>query len=429
MRFLLQTATSPFFLLFITLFFGMCFGKWQKMGKFKLGSSGPLFVGLLISWLVHRWAYGVAADSAYADIAAGVLENGIIYSPVQSIALILFIVTVGLLASKDLIAVVKRYGARFVFMGTLTPTFGAVLAMLICHLLPGCSAFEAVGVLTGSQTSSPGLAIGLETGERVALAAATAAGMDAEAYAAAMMARIGTAYSLAYPFGVTSSIFGMMLLPRLFKIDKAAELKAHRADIAAQSKGVEAPVGKGLDIRALALVCALGYVIGSIKVPLGNNGQVFSLGSTGGMIISAVGLGCLAKLGSLNFRSDPKIISGLRDIAVSSYLGMVGLSYGYDAVQAIATSGVYIVLTALLVAPLSVLFAFLLGRYVLKLNWIPLSGAICGSMTSTPGLAAAVDSAECDDPSAGYAACYPFALCSKVVLIIVMFMVGGVPLQ
>ncbi|MBQ2698586.1 MAG: hypothetical protein IJF62_01455, partial [Firmicutes bacterium] len=212
MRFLLQTATSPFFLLFITLFFGMCFGKWQKMGKFKLGSSGPLFVGLLISWLVHRWAYGVAADSAYADIAAGVLKNGIIYSPVQSIALILFIVTVGLLASKDLIAVVKRYGARFVFMGTLTPTFGAVLAMLICHLLPGCSAFEAVGVLTGSQTSSPGLAIGLETGERVALAAATAAGMDAEAYAAAMMARIGTAYSLAYPFGVTSSIFGMMLL-------------------------------------------------------------------------------------------------------------------------------------------------------------------------------------------------------------------------
>ena len=119
----------------------------------------------------------------------GVLENGIVYSPVQSIALILFIVTVGLLASKDLIAVVKRYGARFIFMGTLTPTFGAVLAMLICHLLPGCTAFEAVGVLTGSQTSSPGLAIGLETGERVALAAATAAGMDAEAYAAAMMAR------------------------------------------------------------------------------------------------------------------------------------------------------------------------------------------------------------------------------------------------
>ena len=59
---------------------------------------------------------------------------------------------------------------------------------------------------------------------------------------------------------------------------------------------------------------------------------------------------------------------------------------------------------------------------------IPLSGAICGSMTSTPGLAAAVDSAECDDPSAGYAACYPFALCSKVVLIIIMFVISGSPL-
>ncbi len=55
---------------------------------------------------------------------------------------------------------------------------------------------------------------------------------------------------------------------------------------------------------------------------------------------------------------------------------------------------------------------YLFGRYILKLNWMLLAGALCGTMTSTPGLGAAVE--------AGYGAVYPVALLSMVLFTILL---------
>ena len=59
--------------------------------------------------------------------------------------------------------------------------------------------------------------------------------------------------------------------------------------------------------------------------------------------------------------------------------------------------------------------SFLVGRYLLHLNWILLAGAICGAMTSTPGLGAAIDATGSEDCGAGYGATYPFALLCMVL--------------
>ncbi|MGO0807212.1 hypothetical protein ACTPEF_25175, partial [Clostridioides difficile] len=41
---------------------------------------------------------------------------------------------------------------------------------------------------------------------------------------------------------------------------------------------------------------------------------------------------------------------------------------------------------AIAVGVTAMMIGFLVGKYVFKLNWILLSGAVCGGMTSTPGL-------------------------------------------
>jgi len=66
------------------------------------------------------------------------------------------------------------------------------------------------------------------------------------------------------------------------------------------------------------------------------------------------------------------------------------------------------------------MIGFLLGRYVFKINWLMLSGAICGGMTSTPGLGAAIEAAGSDEPAAGYGATYPFALLGMVIFTIIL---------
>ena len=49
---------NPFILLFITAGLGLLFGKIQ-FGKFNFGSSGALFVGLLVGWGAYTLAQNI----------------------------------------------------------------------------------------------------------------------------------------------------------------------------------------------------------------------------------------------------------------------------------------------------------------------------------------------------------------------------------
>jgi putative transport protein len=58
----------------------------------------------------------------------------------------------------------------------------------------------------------------------------------------------------------------------------------------------------------------------------------------------------------------------------------------------------------------------LFGRYILKLNFLRLLGALTGSMTSTPALSSIEPLTKTNAPQVAYATVYPLAL----ILIIIM---------
>ena len=118
--------------------------------------------------------------------------------------------------------------------------------------------------------------------------------------------------------------------------------------------------------------------------------------------------------------NETNILNILKQIGLVFFLAIVGLRYGGKVVDSIRTSGMHLALVAIAVGVTAMMIGFLVGKYVFKLNWILLSGAVCGGMTSTPGLGAAVDALDSDDPAAGYGATYPFALLTKVILVIVL---------
>ena len=150
--------------------------------------------------------------------------------------------------------------------------------------------------------------------------------------------------------------------------------------------------------------------------PLGYVG----LESTGGVLIGSLLLGYIGKIGPISFRMDPKVLGLLREMGLAFFLAIVGLNYGYGAIDAIMNAGLVLAVESLVVGFLALMTGFLVGRYVFKLNWVMLSGAMCGGMTSTPGLGAATDALGSDDPGAGYGATYPFALFGKVIFTIIM---------
>lgn len=442
---------SPYFLIFVTLCIGMVLGDWKKMGSFQLGVGGPLFIGLGVGWAVYSYAQSVPESDPGYSAAASLISNNVIPGTMQNLMLVLFIAAIGLLASKDLRFVMKKNGLKFIILGIIVTAFGAG-ASYLSTFVANINAYEASGVYTGALTSSPGLGAALESSAKHASDLAdkyetlssdeqaelllridptgaltpentpSLTDKQKETLSVAASANVGTAYAVAYPFGMLSVILGVMIIPKIFSINVKKELEEHQSQMRQMremSGAKEAPTVP-FSILSYSFVCFTGLILGAVEIKMGSMGT-FSLGTSGGVLIMAVICGYFGKIGPMNFRMDGAQTGVLRDITLGSYLGMIGLSYGYRVVQAVAGSGIAFAAASLIIGVLSVIVGFIVGHYLFKINWILLSGAICGGMTSTPGLGVACNTVGSDDPGAGYAAAYPSALLGMVLFSIIMY--------
>ncbi len=443
---------NPYVLMFVSMVTGLLFGK-IKFGKFNFGVSGTLFSGLILGWLAMGYAKGVPEDGAKAAVkaAAKTIKVGVVQKEFFYIFLILFVAAVGLLAAKDMPIVLKKYGAKFVILGFIITFLGATATYGMTFVFSGSNPYEVSGVYTGALTSSPGLAAAIETAQGHATAAVakyeslpaaeknemlgrltesegltaentpTLSDEQKEDYINNAKAGIGVGHAIGYPFGVLIVILAVNFFPKIFGMDVEEEQRLLREEIA-QARGsikVKEIEEVQFDLIAFALACFFGYTIGKLKVFLGPLGY-FSLGSTGGVLIGSLILGYIGKIGFITFRMDSKILGVVRQVALAFFLAIVGLRYGFKVFDSVMTGGVNMAIVSLVVGTVAMMIGFLIGRYIFKINWCMLAGAICGGMTSTPGLGAAIDAVGSDDPAAGYGATYPFALLGMVLFTIIL---------
>ncbi len=442
---------SQFMLMFLAIVTGLIFGK-IKFGKFSFGISGALFTGLVIGWGAFKYAAVAKEGSKAFDAAQNLLSVGVVSSNFFDTFLILFVCAVGLLAAKDMGIVLKKYGLKFVILGMLI-TFTSAATTYVCTIFSEDSnPYEVSGVYTGALTSSPGLAAAIETAKSHATEKVSQydsmnikekekflqrAGVEnipkdikafqltddiKQQYVTNAEASIGAGHAIGYPFGVLIVILAVNFFPAIFKINVEKEKLQYRKDLEEARKlssSVKEIKESSFDILGFVSACAFGYIIGNINIYLPLIGY-FSLGSTGGVLIGALILGYIGKIGSISFRMDAKILGVIRDLALAFFLAIVGLRYGYKAVDALVGAGAYLGVISLVVGTIGMLSGFFIGRYILKINWVMLSGAICGGMTSTPGLGAAVEALDSDEPAAGYGATYPFALLGMVIFTIIL---------
>ncbi len=365
--------------------------------------------------------------------------------------ILIFITSVGLLASRDLGKIIRKYGYKFIILGFLITFTGAVVTYGMAILLSGENSWEITGVYTGALTSSPGLAAALESVhqhssqlvenfpllsereknkilrtikesvENPSELLGELTNSQKEKYIKSAEAGVGLGHSIGYHFGVLVVILAVHLIPWMFKLNLDREREIFLREMKEEEKRI-IKIGKesiGFDLLAFIVVCFLGYFLGEIKLNLGTLG-FFSLGSTGGVLLISLVLGYIGKIGIINFRMNHNILGIIREISLAFFLAIVGLRYGYYVFSALTSSGIYLVIISLIVGLMAVLIGYLVGRYIFCLNWVILAGAICGGMTSTPGLGAAIEAIGNDDPADGYGAVYPFALLGMVIFSILL---------
>ena len=450
MNYLITVFTNQFFLMFLTIVFGLMIGK-IKIGNFSLGVSGGIFSGIIIGYFVTRWAQGVQEGEAAYQTAAGILKNGVVANIFFIFFLLLFLLSIGLKVGGSIGTIFKKYGFKFVVIGVSIPLISMLMAVILQFVVLGnnnVTEHETAGMFAGAMTSTPGYGTALDasnaidyktmytegenkqkeemlkiidpSGELTVENTTELSTEQANTYKEAMASKVSLGYTVAFPMGVLVIVVLISLLPRIFHIDLEKEKAEYEKEIKQIENKKENEKIQPLNFMTMAVAAVIGILIGNINIPLGDLGT-FSLGTAGGVLLAALILSYIGKIGPLNFRMDPKGLGYLYQMGLTFFMAVVGLRYGYDVVSSLTGSGLILALSAVVVEAVAVIASFFIGHKIFKLNWIILSGAIAGGCTSAPGLGAAISSTGSEEPTTGYGAAQPFAILANVLLATLYF--------
>ncbi len=162
-------------------------------------------------------------------------------------------------------------------------------------------------------------------------------------------------------------------------------------------------------IFSLSVILLLGIFLGMFPIHLPGLGTL-TLGIAGGPLFVALIIGHFGKLGPIKARYYQPSNQVIGDIGLALFLAGAGTTAGQGIVDVIQSEGIRLVIAGAIITIVPIITGFFIARKLFHLSMIHSLGALCGGMTSTPGLGAVNQLIESEDPAIAYAAAYPFAL-------------------
>ncbi|WP_077378877.1 putative transporter [Flavobacterium sp. A45] len=186
--------TQSLIVLFMAVSLGFFVGK-IKIGNVSLGVSAVMFVGLFLGHL---------GFSMEAELIQFVREFG----------LILFVYGIGIQVGPSFFSSFKKEGLVFNALGVGTVFFGGIIAYLI-HLFANVKIENAVGLMSGSVTNTPGLGAAKST----LIEIQKQLNLPADHFSDPAIA-----YAITYPIGVFGIILIIILSKNFLKINLEKEV-------------------------------------------------------------------------------------------------------------------------------------------------------------------------------------------------------------
>jgi len=376
--------------LFAVIAVGYLLGRITIKG-INLGTAGVFIIALVFGCIFYKDLASALTvkEQTFVSEALKIVEN---------LGLMFFVTAVGFIAGPGFAANFKKNFKSYILLGLVIIVAGGLTCMgciLVGRNFTDLTNSELTammtGIFSGALTSTPAFSAAKGT------------------VAAELVDHVSTGYGIAYLFGVVGVVLFVQLMPKLMRVDMEAERQKIAAADTGKKKVYE---GKLIDIddfgfMPFALAVFIGVVIGSLK--FGN----FSLTTTGGCLLSGLLFGHFLHIGPVNIMPKTTILKSLRELGLVFFLMGAGISGGSRFIELFQP--VYFLYGMVMtIAPM--IIGFLMAKYLLKLPLFNNLGSITGGMTSTPALGTLIHVAGTEDVASSYAATYPIALISVVLV-------------
>ncbi|MGN0614888.1 permease [Ruminococcus flavefaciens] len=356
----------------------------------SLGTAGVFIVALIYGCVFYK--------ELSAEINTDFVGNAL--KIVDNLGLILFVTAVGFIAGPNFFGNFKKNFKSYVILAIIIILSGG-LACAGCIMVGrnftdlNSEEFTAMltGILSGALTSTPGFS-----------AAKDAVGSDH------LQSIVSVGYAIAYIFGVIGVVLFVQIIPKLTKADMAKEREQLAPTAKKDTK--EKKMFKLIEmdsfgIMPFSMAAFFGIIIGSFK--FGN----FSLSTTGGCLLVSLIFGHFGRIGKYSIMPKDSTLKVFRELGLMFFLIGAGVSGGAKFVQYF--DAVYFVY-GMIMTILPMIIGYLFAKYVLKLSLLNNLGSITGGMTSTPALGTLISTAGTENVASAYAATYPVALISVVLV-------------
>ena len=378
----------------------------------SLGDAGVFIVALVFGCIF------------YSDLAAQLTTGGVNYTGsalkiVENLGLVLFVPSVGFTAGPKFFGDFKKNFKSYVALAIVVILAGGLAAVGCIMFGRGVMGVEnaeeftamIVGILAGALTSTPAFSA------------------SKEAVGESLESAVSTGYGIAYIFGVIGVVLFVQLIPKLLR----ANMDTEREKLVSSSAQKENKAQKsskalfeidGHGIAAFCLAAIIGIFVGMIKIPLtsaGLSGTCFSLTTTGGCLLTSLVFGHFNHAGPVSIMPKEGTLKIFKELGLILFLTGAGVAGGEKFV-ALFKPEYFVYGIVITIVPMVIGFIF--AKYVLKLSLLNNLGSLTGAMTSTPALGTLIGVSKTDDVAAAYAATYPIALISVVLvsqLLVIIF--------
>ena len=394
--------TYMMFAVFIIAALGYLLGRITIKGV-SLGTAGVFVVAILFGALFSNTITQTVVQNIGGH-AENISSN--ILKTIENIGLVLFVTSVGFIAGPNFFKNLKKNFKSYILLGVVIIVSGG-LACIACYYMGVSGAKDTkefaailVGALSGALTSTPAFS------------------SSKAAVAPQYEDAVTVGYGIAYLFGVIGVVLFVQLMPKILK----ADINEERKKIAVVDTGKKTEVtGKLIEmddfgIMPFALAAVIGVLVGAIKIPLtskGLSGTCFSLTTTGGALITALVFGHFGNCGIISLKVKDSTAKVFREFGLMLFLIGAGVAGGTNFVKYFKP--IYFVY-GMIMTLVPMIIGFIVAKYVLKLNLLNNLGAITGGMTSTPALGTLIHVSGTEDVASAYAATYPIALISVVLI-------------
>lgn len=146
-----------------------------------------------------------------------------------------------------------------------------------------------------------------------------------------------------------------------------------------------------------------------VVIPL-PGGARFSLGASGGPLLTGLVIGYFGRLGPISLEVKKSTLETMRELGLALFLAGAGSAAGKGFVATLTEYGPVLFFAGVVITLLPMIAGYFVAVRMFGLDIFNTLGSICGGMTSTPALGVLISETRTDYVSLAYAATYPVAL-------------------